>query len=182
MYDFEALDVACPECLSVSPHPCLSRSGDPVPPHRSRIQAARIKKIDDAAKAQGVTPLEQSLPRDQRQQMIASWAEMAFGREEAVGIPQRGLRLLEEAIELFQACGGGEVIAHELVTYVFGRPPGEIGQELGGVGVTVLALAAATDLSADLEEAREIHRVLTKPLREFSARNASKNAAGFKIP
>jgi hypothetical protein len=47
--------------------------------------------------------------------------------------------------------------------------------------VTVLLLAAAAGVSADEEEAREIHRVLSKPLREFSERNANKNAAGFKI-
>lgn len=122
------------------------------------------------------------VPRDQRQEMIARWAQSAFGREEATGLPQRGLRLLEEAIEAFQACGGDEAIAHKLVAFVFARPPGTVGQELGGVAVTVLALAAAAGLSADEEECREIHRVLSKPLREFTERNANKNAAGFKIP
>ena len=126
--------------------------------------------------------VERDLPRDQRQAMIASWAERAFGREEATGLPQRGLRLIEEAIEAFQACGGDETIAHKLVSFVFERPPGEVGQELGGVAVTVLALAAAAGVSADDEEAREIHRVLSKPLGEFTQRNAAKNAAGFKIP
>lgn len=125
--------------------------------------------------------VERSLPRDHRQTMIADWARMAFGQAEATSLPQRGLRLLEEAIEAFQACGGDEAKAHEMVTYVFGRAKGEIGQELGGVAVCVLALAAAADLSADEEEAREVHRVLTKPLGEFTARNAVKNAAGFKI-
>jgi NTP pyrophosphatase (non-canonical NTP hydrolase) len=123
----------------------------------------------------------QRLPRDQRQVMITAWARAAFGEAEATGLPQRGLRLLEEAIEAFQACGGNEAIAHELVGYVFGRPPGEVGQELGGVAVTVLALAAAAGLSADEEECREIHRVLGKPLSTFTQRNAAKNAAGFKI-
>jgi len=122
-----------------------------------------------------------SLPRDQRQALIADWARAAFGEAEATGIPQRGLRLLEEAIEAFQACGGDEAMAHKLVKYVFERPPGEVGQELGGVAVTALALAAAAGLSVDEEECREIHRVLGKPLREFTARNASKNAAGFKM-
>jgi len=125
--------------------------------------------------------VERSLPRDQRQVMIADWARVAFGEAEATGIPQRGLRLLEEAIEAFQACGGDEAIAHKLVTYVFGRPPGTVGQELGGVAVTVLALAAAAGLSADEEECREVHRVLSKPVGEFTQRNASKNAAGFKM-
>jgi len=126
--------------------------------------------------------VERNLPRDLRQKMIVEWAIAAFGREEATGLPQRGLRLLEEAIEAFQAAGGDEAIAHKLVSFVFARPAGTVGQELGGVAVTVLALAAAAGLSADEEECREVHRVLNKPLREFSDRNASKNAAGFKIP
>ncbi len=120
--------------------------------------------------------------RDQRQRLIAEWTRAAFGVAEATGLPQRGLRLLEEAIEAFQACGGNAAIAHELVTYVFDREPGVIGQELGGVSVTVLALAAAAGLSADEEECREVHRVLSKPVGEFTQRNARKNAAGFKIP
>ena len=125
--------------------------------------------------------VERNLPRDQRQERVASWAEQAFGRDQATSIPQRGLRLLEEAIEAFQACGGDEEMAHKLVAFVFAHPPGTIGQELGGVAVTTLALAAAAGLSADEEECREIHRVLSKPLREFTERNANKNAAGFKI-
>ena len=125
--------------------------------------------------------VERNLPRDQRQEMVASWAEQAFGRDQATSIPQRGLRLLEEAIEAFQACGGDEEMAKKLVAFVFARPPGTIGQELGGVAVTTLALAAAAGLSADEEECREIHRVLSKPVREFTERNANKNAAGFKI-
>ena len=126
--------------------------------------------------------VERNLPRDQRQEMVASWAAQAFGHDQATSIPQRGLRLLEEAIETFQACGCDEAMAHKLVAFVFARPPGTVGQELGGVAVTTLALAAAAGLSADEEECREIHRVLSKPLREFTERNANKNAAGFKIP
>lgn len=124
---------------------------------------------------------ERLIPRDKRQEMLASWAELAFGRDEATSIPQRGLRLLEEAIEAYQACGGDPAIAYKLVDFVFARPSGTVGQELGGVAVTALLLAAAAGLSADEEECREIHRVLSKPLGEFTARNASKNAAGFKI-
>jgi hypothetical protein len=119
------------------------------------------------------------LPRDERQRRVTEWACAAFGTAEATGLAQRGVRLLEEAIEAFQACGGDEEMAHKLVAYVFARPPGEVGQELGGVAVTVLALAAAAKLSADDEECREVSRVLSKPIAEFAARNASKNAAGF---
>jgi NTP pyrophosphatase (non-canonical NTP hydrolase) len=119
--------------------------------------------------------------RDQRQTMIADWARLAFGHDEATSLPQRGIRLLEETIEAFQAVGGAEDKAIELVKYVFARPAGKIGQELGGVAVTTLALAAAAGLSADEEERREVQRVLNKPLGEFTARNAAKNAAGFLV-
>jgi NTP pyrophosphatase (non-canonical NTP hydrolase) len=123
-----------------------------------------------------------NLPRDLRQDMTAVWAKAAFGEAETTSVPQRGLRLLEEAIEAFQACGGDEAMAHKLVAFVFARPPGTVGQELGGVAVTVLLLAAAAGLSADEEECREVQRVLSKPVRDFTDRNANKNAAGFKIP
>jgi|SRR5277367_1761673 len=119
--------------------------------------------------------------RDGRQAQICAWATAAFSAEEATSLPQRGIRLLEEAVEAFQACGGIEEAAHRLVGFVFSRPPGEIGQELGGVGVTVLALAAAAGLSADVEERREVERILSKPIEEFTKRNEAKNAAGFLL-
>lgn len=119
--------------------------------------------------------------RDERQAAVLAWARAAFSEEQATGLPQRGIRMLEEAIELFQACGGYEDIAHRLVRFVFGRPPGEVGEELGGVGVTVLALAAAAGLSADAEELREIDRVTSRPLEEFARRNQAKNEAGFLL-
>lgn len=122
------------------------------------------------------------LARDERQKRVTDWARAAFGEAEATGLAQRGVRLLEEAIEAFQACGGDEEIAHKLVAFVFARPAGTVGQELGGVSVTMLALAAAAGLSADEEECREVSRVLSKPVGEFTARNASNNSAGFKIP
>jgi NTP pyrophosphatase (non-canonical NTP hydrolase) len=162
---------------------CGDLSRDEIWQHFREAQASAVEPVERPT-VRSLTGYTGTLamPRDQRQAMIASWAEMAFGREEATGIPQRGLRLLEEAIEVFQACGGDEAKAHKLVSFVFGRDKGQIGQELGGVAVCVLALAAAAGLSADQEEAREINRVLGKPISEFTARNAAKNAAGFKMP
>jgi|SRR6185295_6379885 len=118
-------------------------------------------------------------PRSRRQLLIAAWAKASFGEAEATSIPQRGVRLLEEAVELYQACGGDEAMAHKLVTYVFGRDKGTVGQELGGVAVCALLVAEAAGLSADEEEAREIFRILGKPTKHFTERNANKNAAGF---
>jgi NTP pyrophosphatase (non-canonical NTP hydrolase) len=120
-----------------------------------------------------------AVTRDQRQAAVFAWAQQAFTEEQATSLPQRGLRLLEEAIEAAQAAGCSRVMAHALVDFVFDRPPGELSQELGGVGVTVLLLAAAAGLSADEAERVEVERVLSKPLSWFAERNEAKNAAGF---
>jgi hypothetical protein len=119
--------------------------------------------------------------RDFRQATVGRWCAAAFGKDHASSLPQRGIRLLEEAIEAYQATGAPAEKAHALVDYIFARPAGELPQELGGVGVTLLALAEAAGLSSDQEEAREVARVLAKPLSHFTARNEAKNAAGFNV-
>lgn len=111
---------------------------------------------------------------------MCEWARVAFGASEVDNLPQRALRLLEEAVELFQACGGDPAMAHKLVDFVFERPAGLVGQELGGVAVCTLVLAEVAGCSADGEEVRECERVLAKPVEHFTERNAAKNAAGFK--
>ena len=68
---------------------------------------------------------------------------------------------------------------HRLIDHVYAKAVGELGQEVGGLGVTLLALAEAAGISADAAELREIERVRSKPLAGFSARNAAKKAAGF---
>jgi hypothetical protein len=120
--------------------------------------------------------------RDVRQAQIFAWTQRAFSEAQAISLPQRALRLLEEAVEAFQSVGGDPAMAHRLVDYVFSRPIGVLHQELGGVSVCVLALAAAAGLSADVEEHREVQRVLSKPISEFTQRNAAKNAAGLLMP
>jgi hypothetical protein len=119
--------------------------------------------------------------RDGRQKIVSDWCAAAFGVEHASSLPQRGIRLLEEAVELAQACGCAPDMAHKLIDFVFSRPVGKISQELGGVGVTLLALAAAAGHSADGEEASEVARVLAKPPSYFTARDEAKNAAGFNV-
>jgi hypothetical protein len=96
-------------------------------------------------------------------------------------VQQRGVRFLEEAIELYQAAGADKDKAHELVDYIFGRPVGELGQEFGGVGVTLLALAEAASLDADSCERTELKRVLALPPEHLAQRNREKNAAGFDV-
>lgn len=127
-------------------------------------------------------PRPEPVGRDLRQKQVARWCQAAFGTTHTMSVEQRAIRLLEEAIEAYQAAGGKLGMAYQLVDYVFERPKGELGQELGGVGVTLLALANAAGLSADEEEAREVARVLALDLDVVRKRNATKDAAGFTVP
>lgn len=120
-----------------------------------------------------------SAGRENRQVTAFGWAVRAFGAIQVTSLPQRGLRLLEEACEAYQAAGGTAELAHKLVDHVFSRPAGTLAQELGGVGVTLLVLAQAANLSADTEEMREVERVLSLPVEHFAKRNEAKNAAGL---
>jgi hypothetical protein len=121
------------------------------------------------------------IDRDLRQHRVFVWAANAFGEGHARSIPQRGIRLAEEAIEAAQAAGCERAMLHKLVDYIFDRPVGNLGQEIGGVGLTLLALAEAADESADAREASELERVLAKPLAHFAERNRVKNDAGFDL-
>ena len=120
--------------------------------------------------------------RSLRQRRAYEWALAAFGKAQVQNERQRALRFLEEAIELYQACGGSEEQAQKLLSFVFNRPIGTIVQEVGGVGLTLLVLCEALGIDADHEEFRELSRVLQKPLAEFTARNQEKIKAGFLDP
>jgi hypothetical protein len=78
--------------------------------------------------------------------LLACFGEMIPGDRE-----ERNHRFLEEALELVQSCGCTASEAHQLVDYVFGRPVGELHQEVGGVMVTLAALCLAND--ADMHAA-----------------------------
>jgi SpoVK/Ycf46/Vps4 family AAA+-type ATPase len=70
-------------------------------------------------------------------------------------------------------------MAHQMLDYVWERPKGVLSQEIGGSGLTLLALAAAAALDADTCEQAELDRVLAKSDDHFKERNAVKNDAGF---
>lgn len=84
------------------------------------------------------------------QRQVHDWLLKCFGPELANDPGERNLRFLEEALELVQACGGSARQAHGIVDYVFSRPAGARQQELGGVLVTLAALAAIHRLDMNL--------------------------------
>lgn len=121
------------------------------------------------------------LTRLGRQSEVGGWCRTTFG-DEAMSVQNRAIRMLEEAIEAYQAAGASREMAHKLVDFVFERPVGDLGQELGGLGVTLLALAEAAGDDADERERAELDRVLGLPAEHWGPRDAVKRAAGFIAP
>lgn len=85
------------------------------------------------------------------QQRVQPWLMTCFGEMIAGDREERNHRFLEESLELVQSCGCTASEAHQLVDYVYGRPVGELHQEVGGVMVTLAALCLAND--ADMHAA-----------------------------
>jgi len=87
------------------------------------------------------------------QDRVGPWLLACFGKKIANDMGERNHRFVEEALELVQACGATASECHQLVDYVFGRPSGDIKQEVGGVMVTLAALCRARKL--DMHQAGE---------------------------
>lgn len=117
--------------------------------------------------------------RDERQTAAWNWAAQSFGDSHVMDLKVRTLRVLEEAIELYQSLEGDEATAHKLLAHIFTKPLGEPKKELGGLSVTMLVLATSLNTSLDACEVIELNRVLSKPLEHWRERNERKNALGF---
>lgn len=112
---------------------------------------------------------------------VGRWMLECFGEEIAADRIERADRFLEEALELAQTIPGFTVErARALVEYVFARPVGERGQEVGGVGVTLAALCNTYGLNITDEWQRELARVWTK-VETIRAKQASK-PTGSALP
>lgn len=116
------------------------------------------------------------------QKRVAAWTLECFGAEITADKVERADRFIEEALELAQATGWPADRAHALVDYVFGRPTGEIGQEVGGVMVTLAALCNVFDIDIDAEARREVDRI-TQPeiVLKIRAKQAAK-PTGSALP
>lgn len=115
------------------------------------------------------------------QSEVGKWMLACFGEEIAADKIERADRFVEEALELAQTIPGFTVErALALVEYVFGRPVGERGQEVGGVGVTLAALCNTYDLNIAAEWERELARVWTK-VEAIRAKQATK-PVGSALP
>lgn len=114
------------------------------------------------------------------QARVKPWMLECFNEAIAADVVERCDRFIEEALELIQANGCPADRAHALVEYVYGRPQGDINQEVGGVMVTLAALCLATGVDMHDAGETELARVWTK-IDKIRAKQASK-PAGSALP
>lgn len=107
------------------------------------------------------------------QNRVNHWMQHCFGPEVSADRTERNHRFLEEALELVQANGCSYHEALQLVDYVYGRPQGEIVQEVGGVMVTLAALCLAYGVDMRAAGDLELVRVWTK-VQQIRAKQAAK--------
>lgn len=96
------------------------------------------------------------------QQRVQMWMRQCFTPTICVDHEERCDRFVEEAIELVQALGYDRRRITALIDYVYGRPVGEPGQEVGGVMVTLSALCSAAGIDVQDEAEKELARVWGK--------------------
>ncbi|GBU16826.1 MULTISPECIES: hypothetical protein [Methylobacterium] len=90
----------------------------------------------------------------------AVWMEECF-RDDPTDLPERAARFGEESLELLQAAGMTREQVLQLVDYVFARPVGEPGQEIGGTLTCLAGLATLLRFDMAACGERELERVST---------------------
>lgn len=116
------------------------------------------------------------------QARISVWMQQCFGPVISADKLERNDRFLEEALELTQASGYDEERAHALVDYVFGRPQGDINQEVGGVMVTLAAHCLAHGVEMDLAGEDEYQRISTPETIEKIRTKQAGKPTGSALP
>lgn len=125
------------------------------------------------------------VPLDLRevQDVVARWVVSTFDEATAANAQERGLRLLEEVLELCQTQGMGKDQLHALVEYVYARPVGKAPQEVGGVMVTLAAMVSALGYDLTTCTRLELDRIHTDEVVERCRRRQSeKRDAGMTGP
>ncbi|RWB09304.1 MAG: hypothetical protein EOQ39_18950 [Mesorhizobium sp.] len=81
------------------------------------------------------------------QHRVSQFLKDCFTDDPVVRPKVRVYRFLEEALELAQAMEVSKEDAAKLVDYVFGRPVGDVKQEMGGVVFTLVGVANALGMN-----------------------------------
>lgn len=116
------------------------------------------------------------IERDFRQRLVQDWLARAFGPvlDRHADPRERARRVLEEALEFFQSVEGSKHEAYTLVDRTFGRPPGQPLEELGQLGITLLAAGVGLGASADVQERMQLEAIMDKPPAYYTDRMSLK--------
>lgn len=125
------------------------------------INLSQLNEIENLRKLI-VSRNELEIYEESFQDRVKPWLDQCFGSVIAADRNERNHRLLEESLELVQACGCTITEAHQLVDYVYSRPKGEPTQEVGGVMLTLAALCLANNLNMHECAEIELSRVWIK--------------------
>lgn len=106
------------------------------------------------------------------------WAAATFGPI-ARDKRERGLRFLEESIEVAQAAGVEKEAAELLVGRTYSRPPGNLDKELGQAQACLAMLSFVADADAMANAKAEFARCKKIPKEEWARRHAAKVAIGI---
>lgn len=115
------------------------------------------------------------------QPMMVGWVKSRLG-ESAMEPRERDLRFGEESIELLQAVGLSALDILRLLVHVYGKKPGRVGQEIGGVVTTLLTLAQSHDADMNICALMEIDRIHALPPEKFQNRQRKNAEGGIGIP
>jgi hypothetical protein len=114
------------------------------------------------------------------QKMTLAWMHKCFGKEITENRVERGLRVVEEAIELGQSAGLTKEQVLKLVEWVYSRPAGDLLQESGGVLITLSAFCSAHGIRLEDSAQRELFRCV-QGTRKIQKKQREKREAGIAI-
>jgi hypothetical protein len=116
-----------------------------------------------------------------RQIEILQWAIETFGAATAANTGERIRRFVEEAVELAQATGLEKQALLAIIEHVYAKPVGNIEQEIGQVGVSLLGLAQHLNIFADQQEQAEFDRLKSLSTEYWQARQKAKVEIGIAL-
>ena len=142
-----------------------------------RDKASTVRNMDE-------TPAWMNYGSDQA--AVEAFVRTRWGDKIYDSLEERTARILEEAIELFDAehkdRDAARAQAHKMVDHVFDHAKGEVNQEAGGLIVTFLAYCGAKGVRLDKLADDEIARVMKMSKEHFVKRQQTKAVAGVAIP
>lgn len=126
----------------------------------------------------GLAPAPPGRADDERPARALKWATETFG-DVAANVAERGMRFLEESIELAHAMNMPKDTAEQILNRVYGRPEGNIAMEVGQAQLTLECLAERLGLCAAAESEKEFERVQALPSNYLRSRHAMKQDLGI---